>query len=309
MQETKQIFNKNKDNNEVLRKNYITAFKDKKVLELRKRIHISDEILEKHVPNLIDSAIQFDNCLNCKGLQNCKNEIQGYCYYPKEENNTITFSYVACKYKNNELKKDKYKENIDLYNVPTSIKNACMKDLYTDDKSRIEPIKYINNYYNTYNTNRQKGLYLYGNFGSGKTYIIAALLNEFAKKDIKSAIIYFPEFLRTLKESFSNDENISYSEKYEYIKKIPILLIDDIGAENVTSWGRDEILGTILQYRMDENLPTFFTSNLSLEELETHLSNTNKTIDKVKARRIIERIKYLSTEMKMIGVNRRWKTY
>ena len=82
-------------------------------------------------------------------------------------------------------------------------------------------------------------------------------------------------------------------------------MIDDIGAENITSWGRDEILGTILQYRMEENLPTFFTSNLSLEELELHLSNTNKTIDKVKARRIIERIKYLSTEMKMIGVNRR----
>ena len=179
MQEAKQIFKKNKYNNEVLRKNYIEAMKDKKVMELRKRINATDEILEKYIPNLIDSSVQFDNCLNCKGLQNCKNEIKGYCYYPKEENNTITFAYVACKYKNNELKKDKYKDNIDLYNVPTSIKNACMKDLYTDDKSRIEPIKYINNYYNTYNTNRQKGLYLYGNFGSGKTYIVAALLNEF----------------------------------------------------------------------------------------------------------------------------------
>lgn len=305
MQEAKQIFKKDKYNNEILRKNFIEALKDKKVLALRERLNVNDEVLEKHIPNLIDSSIEFDNCLNCKGLNSCKNEINGYCYYPKIDNNSITFSYVACKYKNNELKKDKYKDNIDLYNVPASIKNACMKDIYTDDKSRIEPIKYINNYYNNYDSNRDKGLYLYGNFGSGKTYIIAALLNEFAKKNIKSAIIYFPEFLRTLKESFSNDLDISYSDKYEYIKKIPILLIDDIGAENITPWGRDEILGTILQYRMDENLPTFFTSNLSLEELETHLSNTNKSVDKVKARRIIERIKYLSNEMKLIGVNRR----
>ena len=305
MQEAKQIFKKDKYNNEILRKNFIEALKDKKVLALRERLNVNDEVLEKHIPNLIDSSIEFDNCLNCNGLNSCKNEINGYCYYPKIDNNSITFSYVACKYKNNELKKDKYKDNIDLYNVPASIKNACMKDIYTDDKSRIEPIKYINNYYNNYDSNRDKGLYLYGNFGSGKTYIIAALLNEFAKKNIKSAIIYFPEFLRTLKESFSNDLDISYSDKYEYIKKIPILLIDDIGAENITPWGRDEILGTILQYRMDENLPTFFTSNLSLEELETHLSNTNKSVDKVKARRIIERIKYLSNEMKLIGVNRR----
>ena len=78
--------------------------------------------------------------------------------------------------------------------------------------------------------------------------------------------------------------------KFEYIKKIPLLLIDDIGAENVTNWSRDEVLGTILQYRMEENLPTLFTSNLTIEELETHLSTTNKDIDKVKARRIMERI-------------------
>ena len=56
---------------------------------------------------------------------------------------------------------------------------------------------------------------------------------------------------------------------------------------------------------MDNELPTFFTSNLSLEELETHLSNTNDKIDKVKARRIIERIKFLTNEIELVGKNRR----
>ena len=41
------------------------------------------------------------------------------------------------------------------------------------------------------------------------------------------------------------------------IKQIPLLLIDDIGAEKLTDWARDEILGSILQYRMDFKLPTF----------------------------------------------------
>src|SRR5699024_6484419 len=111
-----------------------------------------------------------------------------------------------------------------------------------------------------------------------KTYLIAALFNELAKKEVKSAIVYFPEFLRTLKVSFQKSENAeaTFGEKYEYIKSIPLLLIDDIGAENVTSWGRDEILGTLLQYRMNENLPTFFTSNLNINELENHLAVTNK---------------------------------
>ena len=84
-----------------------------------------------------------------------------------------------------------------------------------------------------------------------------------------------------------------------------ILLIDDIGAENVTNWGRDEILGTILQYRMNSALPTFFTSNLTIEELEHHLSITKNDEDKVKARRIIERIKQLTSDLELISINRR----
>jgi primosomal protein DnaI len=114
-------------------------------------------------------------------------------------------------------------------------------------------------------------------------------------------MIYWPEFLRTLKASFDTD----FNDKYEYIKKIPLLLIDDIGAENLTAWARDEILGPILQYRMQENLSTFFTSNLNLEELEAHFSMTSNKVDKVKAKRIMERIKYLTGEMSLISENNR----
>jgi primosomal protein DnaI len=87
--------------------------------------------------------------------------------------------------------------------------------------------------------------------------------------------------------------------------KTPLLLLDDIGAENCSAWSRDEVLGPILQYRMDNNLPIFFTSNLSLNELEKSLSMTSSGVDKVKARRIIERIKQLTTNLELISKNRR----
>jgi primosomal protein DnaI len=103
-----------------------------------------------------------------------------------------------------------------------------------------------------------------------------------------------------LKSSFNtNDFNNSFNK----IKEIPILLIDDIGAENITAWARDEILCSILQYRMEEHLPTFFTSNLDLDSLEKHLS-INGTSD-VKARRILERIKQLTCSEEMISKNLR----
>ena len=84
-----------------------------------------------------------------------------------------------------------------------------------------------------------------------------------------------------------------------------LLLIDDIGAEALTSWNRDEILCPLLQYRMDNNLTTFFTSNLNLKDLEEHLSNSKTGVDNVKAKRIISRIEQLTTNLEMVSKNLR----
>jgi primosomal protein DnaI len=89
------------------------------------------------------------------------------------------------------------------------------------------------------------------------------------------------------------------------IKRIDLLLIDDIGAESTSSWGRAEILGPTLQYRMQEQLPTFFTSNLNKESLEEHLASSKDGVEVIKARRIIERINQLTDNITMISKNLR----
>lgn len=271
---------------------------------LLEKIDLEENKLYKYTSRIKDCATEEQNCQNCKGLCFCKNEMKGYKLIPNVLDNKINFEYEACSYMKKNLKETSFLNNIKLYNEPSELKNARIKDIYVDDKSRVEVIKYINDYIKNYNKDRLKALYLTGSFGSGKTYLISALFNELAKQNVSSVIVYFPEFLRTLKSSFNDIEN-SYNERFNYVKNAKLLLIDDIGAENLTTWGRDEILGTILQYRMQENLPTFFTSNLNMKELEEHLSITTSSSDKVKARRIIERIKYLTDEMTLIGINRR----
>lgn len=268
------------------------------------KIDLEENKLYKYTSRIKDCATEEQNCQNCKGLCFCKNEMKGYKLIPNVLDNKINFEYEACSYMKKNLKETSFLNNIKLYNEPSELKNARIKDIYVDDKSRVEVIKYINDYIKNYNKDRLKALYLTGSFGSGKTYLISALFNELAKQNVTSVIVYFPEFLRTLKSSFNDIEN-SYNERFNHVKNAKLLLIDDIGAENLTTWGRDEILGTILQYRMQENLPTFFTSNLNMKELEEHLSITTSSSDKVKARRIIERIKYLTDEMTLIGINRR----
>lgn len=54
---------------------------------------------------------------------------------------------------------------------------------------------------------------------------------------------------------------------------------------------------------MDEKLPTFFTSNLSIDDLEQHLSFNGKEV--VKAKRIIERVKQLCDVIEMNSDNMR----
>ena len=141
-----------------------------------------------------------------------------------------------------------------------------------------------------------------GSFGSGKSYILSALLNELSNKGFRTVNVYYPSLLKRLKASF-NEYN--YDEVLDEIMTSDILLIDDIGAENNSSWARDEVLGTILQYRMDNDLTTFFTSNFNINELESVLSETSKGTDEIKARRIIERIKYLTEEQTLISGNKR----
>ena len=266
------------------------------------QLDLPDNILMQYTSSLEDAYNESKNCLHCPGLENCPNSAKGYVYTPEKESKIITFSYNACPKLRTNIKTNAYKENIELFEMPKETTEASLKNIYKDDKSRVPIIKYFKEFFDNYdNEEKPKGIYLTGSFGCGKTYIIAAMFNEMAKKNKTCAMVYYPEFLRSLKSSFQTN----YNEKFDYIKKADLLLLDDIGAENCSAWSRDEVLGPILQYRMEAHLPTFFTSNLTLEELETSLAITKNPADKVKARRIIERIKQLTTTLELIGKNRR----
>ena len=294
----------NKNNLNLLKVNYAKALENDTFKTLVDSLELASEKKMKYTTRLQEASFEINNCSNCSSLLSCKNSVKGFCLTPKVINNSLSFSYQKCSYQEENEKVNKYLNNIYYYEVPTVLKTASFKNIYKDDAKRLEIIKKIKAFYDNYKkSNTVKGIYLNGNFGSGKSYLIGALFNELAKLDYQSAIIYFPEFLRSLKASFNS--SIEYQERFEYIKKVPLLLIDDIGAEKLTDWARDEILGSILQYRMDFNLPTFFTSNLTINELENHLQLTNGATDKVKARRIIERIKYLTDEITLISINRR----
>ena len=301
MQKMSEFVKKDEKLERELKKSYLNAKKNDDFCKLVSKLNTSEEILMHYTSRLEDSASEYKNCLNCKSLLSCANKVEGYACLPVVKDDYIDFKYRPCRFKEKFDKETSYLKNIYAIDMPEDIKNARMKDIYTNDKARYEVIKYLKDFID--NPLEGKGLYLHGNFGCGKTYLITAALNELAKKGVKSAYVFWPEFLKHLKTLFN--ANDSFDEVMNKITKAPVLLIDDIGAENMTAWARDEILCSILQYRMDEKLKTFFTSNLNLEELEIHLSITKDGADIVKAKRIIERIKQLTIDMEMISKNLR----
>ena len=279
-----------------LNKELEKSLKDPDFCALVKRCGLPKKEVLKNNTKLMDTVTEIKTCHNCNGLFMCKNKFSGYVLYPLYED-TLKFIYMPCKYQKEIIKKEKEKET----NL-NELASARMKNIDINDKKRVKVIKWLKNFYDNYEkVNTLKGLYLHGSFGSGKTYLIAALLNELENnKNARCEIVYFPEMLRNMKEDFS-----LVQDKINYLENVDILLLDDIGAEKVTEWGRDEVLGTILQYRMNNKLTTFFTSNLTIDELENHLSMTKNSEDSVKARRIIERIKQLTEDVELISINRR----
>ena len=280
-----------------LLENYRANLKDQTFRELVSQFQISDEVGSLSNSSLEDCVRELKNCQECKGLYECKNKVLGHYLYPKVDGKIIDTIYVPCKFK---------KENERLLALKNTASkeliNARFKNIDVKDKNRVEVIKWIKKFYDEFEIYKDmKGLYLHGSFGSGKSFLVYALLNELnINKKVDFEARYFPDLLKDLKEDWD-----SYNEKMERYSTVSILLLDDIGAEQVSEWGRDEVLGTILQNRMNNHLTTFFTSNLTILELETLLSSTKSGLDKVKARRIIERIKQLTVDMEMITNSKR----
>ena len=299
MRKASDIIESKKNIQDSVFKNFEIAMEDDAFCALCGKIKTEKKILAKYTTKLQNTVCELKNCKNCKGLSCCKNNVVGYVDFPSVKDDELVFVYTPCKYKKESILNQ---SKVTFYETPELLRNANFKSIYVDDENRVEVLKYIKEFMKDYPN--KKGIYLHGSFGSGKSYIINAVLNELANKGNKCISVYYPTLLRKLKDSFKCGD-YSYQQIFTELEMCDVLLLDDIGAESNSEWSRDEILGSLLQSRMDNNKITFFTSNLNIEELTEHLSKVKGSVDKLKARRIVERILELSKVISLISDNRR----
>jgi len=266
---------------------------------------VNKEMVERGLPTLYEYISQNPTCCGCDDTDHCTNYLNGFVPKLSIIRNSIEIEYSRCEQKILEDERRESAKMISSMYMPKDVLRARIKDLL-ENEAQMDvaelATKFIRNVKETGNL-PAKGLYIYGEFGVGKSYVLGAIANELATIKIRSVVVFVPEFLSEIKQAISDN---TLQEKVEFVKKAPVLMLDDLGAETLSTWTRDEILGTILHYRMAEELPTFITSNFNYEGLENHLANSQKGgVEVVKAARIMERIKAITVPIQLKGANRR----
>ncbi|MDQ0208082.1 primosomal protein DnaI [Alkalicoccobacillus murimartini] len=280
----------------LLKNSYITQFLDE-------HPGVTDDMLTTGMTKLYEYKKERDHCDHCPGLNRCPNLMQGYQPELYIERKNLELRYHACSLK---VQHEKQKQEQDLIRslyIPKDVLSASFNQLDADT-DRMEASKAALHFAMNANPGEDgMGLYFYGKFGVGKTYLMGAIANELKERNIETFIIYTPDFFREMRQSIGDG---TFQEKLDAVKKAKVLILDDIGAETTSSWTRDDVLGAILQHRMLEKLPTLFTSNYDYDELENHLSYSDKGgTEELKAMRIMERIKHYTKVITVKGENRR----
>ena len=131
------------------------------------------------------------------------------------------------------------KNRLKLINLPASLRKASLAQVDLDDLGRLPVFEKLLAFVEQYPT-ILKGLYLYGDFGVGKSFMVAALAHDLSeRRGVSSTLLHYPSFVIDVKNAIG-DGNVKTL--VDEIKLSEVLILDDIGAEQSTAWVRDEIL-------------------------------------------------------------------
>ncbi len=133
--------------------------------------------------------------------------------------------------------------------------------------------------------NLEGWLILQGSYGCGKTHLAAAIANFAVSLGIPTLFITVPDMLDTLRFSYS-DPKSSFEERFEEIRQVRLLILDDFGTQNATPWAQEKLF-QIINYRYINQFPTVITTNLGLEEIEGRIRSRLRDPDLVTRSQIL----------------------
>ena len=202
--------------------------------------------------------IEYERCSCEKAVQFWKEfDLEQEEKQRQEKYRKIINSIYKYNYMKKRLQKYNFKNLVDTYE-DTTIINQLMK--FTDLCIKSE---------------MKNSLIIYGNIGFEKTYFGACIAN----KMIENNKIVFMEksssIIDKIKESFNKD-GLSETQIIELYSNVDMLIIDDLGNENLSKWALEKLY-KIISNRYDNELPIVITTRYNKEQLIEQLFTENDT--------------------------------
>jgi DNA replication protein DnaC len=119
-------------------------------------------------------------------------------------------------------------------------------------------------------------LVLVGPSGCGKTHLSAAIAGKCIEAAQTALFMVVPDLLDHLRAAYQPGSDAGYDEVFETVRNAPVLILDDLGVQNMTPWV-EEKLYQLINHRYSSQLPTVITTNCDLasfdQRLQTRLSD------------------------------------
>jgi len=111
-----------------------------------------------------------------------------------------------------------------------------------------------------------KWLTLAGHADLGKTHLAVAICRRWLSRGRPARYSFVPQLLDELRSTYDASSKESLDEKLEFYCNVPLLVLDDLGAEKPTAWAFEKLL-TIVNRRMMARLALVVTTNKALDVL------------------------------------------
>lgn len=269
----------------------------------QKKYQVNEAFIYNHSGRFQDWCKVKEACEHCAGLSFCRQPMKGQ-YLDLYLDGMLMNIVRSCPYR---LDKDKDFAHERFYRVRDMADEYLLVDLATIDlnNERLEYKAAVMQVLQCImDEQHEKGIFLWGKPGAGKSWLAAGMSNYFARKKKSVAFVNVPKLMADLKRMFHDSDTME--RKLNHIKHVEVLVLDDIGGESITAWSRDDILLPLLDARMEKRKLTVFTSNYNQQELKSRMALTsNRQQEPVAAERLAERIKTLSKEVFIKGDSRR----
>lgn len=120
-------------------------------------------------------------------------------------------------------------------------------------------------------TFKQNGLYLYSaTKGSGKTRLASSIANGLIKLHEQNVLfLKATDISPQVRKTYKKDAESTEEDVLRAFRNVDVLVIDDLAVSTEKDFTED-LIGRILDHRMDKGAVTIITSNKTIEELKGH---------------------------------------